>query len=56
MRYPALSSIAPLCAYPVEWGPVLLLLRVGNKLLRWMLRVLWIVLWWYLRLAVSVLL
>ena len=56
LGYPALSLIAPLCAYPVEWGPiVLLLLGVGDKLLLllWVLR---IVLGRYLRLAVVVLL
>lgn len=33
LRYPALGSIAPLSAHPVEWGPILLLLRVGDELL-----------------------
>jgi hypothetical protein len=61
LRYPALGSIAPLGAYPVEWGPVLLLLlllllRVGDELLLWVLRVLRVVLWWYLRLVACVLL
>jgi hypothetical protein len=34
LRYPALPcAIAPLCAYPVEWGPVLLWLGVPRELL-----------------------
>lgn len=56
LRYPALSTIAPLSAHPVEWGPILLLLRVGNELLLWVLGMLRVVLRWYLRLAVVVLL
>jgi hypothetical protein len=46
LGYPALCLVAPLCAYPVEWGPIV-------RLLLWMLR---IVLGRHLRLAVAVLL
>jgi hypothetical protein len=55
LGYPALGSIAPLCAYPVEWGPILLALRIRSKLLL-PLGVLHKVLGRYLGLAVSVLL
>jgi hypothetical protein len=51
LRYPALSSIAPLSADPVEWGPILLL-RIRSVLLLWMLRMLRVVFRWYLRLVV----
>jgi hypothetical protein len=58
LRYPALSSIAPLCAYPVEWGPVLLALRIGGELLLLLLLLgmLRVVLGRYLRLVGAVLL
>jgi hypothetical protein len=46
LGYPALCLVAPFCAYPVEWGPIV-------RLLLWMLR---IVLGRHLRLAVAVLL
>jgi hypothetical protein len=50
-----LGSIAPLCAYPVEWGPILLALRIRDKLLL-LLGVLRKVLGRYLGLAMVVLL
>lgn len=51
--YPALLLVATFGAYPVEWGPVLTLVRVRAKLLG-MLLVLNI-LWWHFR-CISVLL
>ena len=53
LRYPALGAIAPLSAYPVEWGPVVLLLLRVARVLRWVLlrMPLGIVLGRYLRLV-----